>query len=109
MEIELFGCRPGGKAVEPHRPPLYPTHPFAEKFFREHLEWWGGRYTRGILDLGQLRVRALAGRCLATFTFEPAELRNWLENYIDTNPQEALELLAELLPKALAARNKVKE
>ena len=33
--------------------------------------------------------------------FEDAELKNWLKNYIKHKPQEALDLLAEMLPEAL--------
>lgn len=69
------------------------------------MEWRFGRYSYGILNLNG---RTLNGRYTVTFTFEDAELKNWLENYIDTEPQKALELLAEMLPRAVAARNEVK-
>ena len=32
---------------------------------------------------------------------EDAELENWLKSYIDTKPQEALDLLAKILPLAV--------
>ena len=59
----------------------------------------GGSFAKG--ELGGVHLN---GRYEVTFELEDVELKNWLKSYIDTKPQEALELLAEMLPLAVEAR-----
>ena len=77
----------------------------------EHMQWFqsgdGSSYSHGTLVLNG---NQLGGKMYeATITFEDGDLKNWLKNYIDSNPQKGLELLAEMLPRAVAARNEVKK
>ncbi|MCY4587373.1 MAG: hypothetical protein OXB98_15150 [Bryobacterales bacterium] len=77
----------------------------------EHMEWLqGGDGTSCSYGTLVLNGNQLGGeRYDATFTFEDDDLKNWLKNYIDSYPQKGLELLAEMLPRAVAARNEVKK
>ena len=58
----------------------------------EPMEWRHGSIVEGDIYLNA------RGNFKVTLKFEDAELENWLKNYIDTKPQEALELIAKMLP-----------
>lgn len=42
------------------------------------------------------------GRWFAVLKSSPDELRGWLEHYATTHPADALEMIAEILPTAVA-------
>ena len=106
MKIELFGC--GNKAKKPHhpvfRPKLVQSMGFADHYLGAPgapMEW-----ASGIVSWGQIEGLSLDGNYSVSFTFEAAELKNWLKSYIAAKPEEALDLIAEVLPLAVEACKK---
>lgn len=59
------------------------------------------RWVCGKLVPGRVQDLGLTGCYNVYLEFEDAELENWLKNYIDTKPQEALDLLAKMRPRAV--------
>lgn len=64
----------------------------------EPAHWLFGRFLPGKLEGLQLG----GWNYEVTLEFEEAELKNWLKNYIKHKPDEALDLLTEMLPEAVA-------
>ena len=56
------------------------------------------RWVCGKVAPGRMLGLGLTGDYRMYLEFEDAEMENWLKNYIDTKPQEALELIAKMLP-----------
>lgn len=69
--------------------------------------WLFGRFAPGLV-----KGLWLNGDYQVTLEFEDSELKNWLKNYIEHKPDEALDLIEEMLPEALKAskaRHKIAE
>ena len=106
MRISLQGYGP--KALYLHKHVFTPWYGQAKRegktilFSGTHghegspMQWHFGRLVRGMLSGLNLH-----GKYLVTLEFEEAELKSWLKSYIDEKPEEALDLIAEMLPKAI--------
>ena len=110
MKITLTGC---GNNRREHFPSFRPWHGTcylnsngdfsrdkngAAGSLREPAHWLFGRFVPGELE----GVQCSGWRYEVTLEFEDAELKNWLDNYIKHKPEDALDLLVEMLPKAVA-------
>lgn len=101
MKIELVGCGPRGKL---HELGFRPWHGERNHWdgsllygsLGEPATWFSGRDVHGVLN-----GLSLHGNYEVDLRFEDAELENWLKSYIDTKPQEALVLIAKMLPLAV--------
>ena len=106
MKIKLVGC--GNRGYAHHKVflpwvdnPKRQLGPYRHHSYRlglpgDPMEWLDGNIAGG--DIHDLKLN---GNYLVTLEFEDAELKNWLNKYIETKPQEALELFAEMLPLAV--------
>lgn len=56
---------------------------------RRSLAWQGG-----MTALGKVSDLALNGAFLAELNFTPSDLKSWLTNYLISNPEDALRLIA---------------
>jgi hypothetical protein len=50
---------------------------------------------------GKVQKLALSGSFLVKFEFEEAELKNWLKEYVNQQPEEAIRLFGELEAEAV--------
>ena len=64
------------------------------------MQWYLGRFSFG--EIGRSKKLSLRGKYWVRLEFEDAELKNWIESYIKHKPEEALDLLVEMLPKTVA-------
>ena len=106
MKISFEGCGPRGRGrYHEHGPKEHDLRPHkvydpgGESFYGtpgEPATWYSGRFVHGVLNGLSLR-----GSYEVYLRFEDAELENWLKSYIATKPQEALDLLAKMLPLAV--------
>ena len=62
---------------------------------------WSGPFRA----LGKVNDLSLSGSFLVEFTFDEAELRNWLTEYVKAHPASAVRLLAHAQAEALIALN----
>lgn len=65
------------------------------------MRWYLGRFSRGLIADLQLH-----GEYAVEVEFEDIELKNWLKSHIAAKPEEALDLIAEVLPLAVEACKK---
>ena len=101
MKIELFGKKPHHPVF---RPKLVQSMGFADHSLGAPgapMEWAFGSVSWGLIEGLKLN-----GKYRVSFVFEAAELKNWLKSYITEKPEEALDLIAEVLPQAVESCKK---
>ena len=117
-EITVQGCGPRG--VKTHdldfRPYVRIDDPdrldarwrWRLKRHRGRTTIWGypAQWVAGKCVYGLLPALNLQGNYEVNLEFEDTELKNWLRSYIRHNPEEALDLIAEMLPLAVEACKK---
>lgn len=62
------------------------------------ISWHGPMAARG-----QIKNVSLTGNFLVEIEFVPEELRNWLSEYVKSEPEAALRLLSEMQTEAIIA------
>lgn len=62
------------------------------------ISWHGPMAARG-----QIKNVSLTGNFLVEIDFVPEELRNWLSEYVKSEPEAALRLLSEMQTEAIIA------
>ena len=99
---ELHGR--GKEHVHEITPWVYPTIPWTGNSDYppgpaspgDPMQWLQGYRSKGFIH----KLFRKEGRTYeVTLYFHPTELKNWLRSYIETNPEKALALLAEMLPE----------
>jgi hypothetical protein len=58
-------------------------------------------WNSGLKAYGKFEGLALSGAFLAEFEFDQAELKDWLMKFAESNPAEALRIIAEAQAEAL--------
>lgn len=111
MKISLWGC--GNNSNElPHERELKHWIGRAERdgtiirYIGNSLDYFGSRgdpmrWHVSDASRGLVEDLTLKGNYRVLLEFQNAELKNWLKCYIAEKPDEALDLIAEMLPEAL--------
>ena len=90
MKVTFRGWR---REVYPHEVKVTPVVLERDRYRaiegRRSLAWHDGMTT-----FGKVSDLELSGAFLARFEFTPSELKSWLTNYLISNPEDALRLIA---------------
>ena len=111
MKISLWGCGNNSNKA-PHEHELKPWIGRAERdgkiirYIGNSLDYFGSRgdpmrWHVSDSSRGLVENLTLEGNYRVLLEFQDAELKNWFKSYIAEKPDEALGLIAEMLPEAL--------
>lgn len=82
-----------------HEPDFYPwdgRQPIVYQSDDKPVHWVGGECVHGALEKVNLH-----GRFHVVLAFSEADLKNWIESYIEEKPHSALSLLADMMQLAV--------
>lgn len=96
MKLTFRGWK---REVTPHSHKVAPVEHKVGRYYAQQIDQpitWNGPLSA----LGKINSLGLSGNFLVEFSFEREELKSWLEQYAQSNPEDTLRLLAPIAAEA---------